>query len=80
MTRQQNPAAEAHAVERRAAGRHLHRAVLEFRNLAERIQHGVGEPVGGGFVVAERDKDRTARLALVGARVQRNGSAPGPVG
>src|SRR5688572_27454658 len=36
---QQDPAAEAESVRRRAAFRHPHRAVLELRNLANRIEH-----------------------------------------
>ena len=48
-----------------------HRAVLELGDLAERVERRVGQQVGRRLVVAERDEDRAARRALVGARVQR---------
>src|SRR5262245_29622282 len=53
--REQGSSAEAHFLRRLAAGGHLHGAVLELRDLAERVEHGIGQLVGRGFVVAERD-------------------------
>src|SRR5688572_29110292 len=55
-----------------AAALYLHRAVLELRDLAERIERRVGELVGRGLVEGERDEDRAARRAFVGARGERD--------
>ena len=74
---QQRAAAEAHAARRVAAGRDPDGAVLELRNLAERIEHRVGELVRGGLVVAERHEHRPARHAIVCARIERDAAAPG---
>src|SRR3954470_23272914 len=52
-----------------AAGLHLHRAILELRDLAEGVERRVGEQIGRRFIVGERDEHRTARRAGVGARV-----------
>src|SRR3954454_4669020 len=51
--RQQDTATEAHTLRQCAAGRHFHRAILDRRNLPERIKHGVGQPVSRGFVITE---------------------------
>src|SRR6185503_19580906 len=75
MRRQQASAAEAHGVRDDAAGRDLHGAVLELRDLAEWIEHRIREHVRGGFVVAERHEHRAPRLAIVRARVERDAAA-----
>ena len=55
---------------------HAHRAVLELRDLAERIEHRIRQQVRRRLVVAERNEHRAARRAVVGARVQRDAAAP----
>src|SRR6266849_5229836 len=55
-----------------AAWRDFHRAVLELWYLPDRIQRRVGQHVGGGLVIAERDEDRAFRRAFISARVQRD--------
>src|SRR5256885_3344985 len=72
---EQNAAAEARVHRRRTALGDLHRTVLEFRDLPDRIEHGVREQIGGRFVITERDKHRARRRAFVRARVQRDLSA-----
>src|SRR5256885_2283373 len=67
---EQNAAAEARVHRRRTALGDLHRAVLELRNLAERVELRVGEHVRRRFLITKRDKHRARRRALVGARVQ----------
>src|SRR3954468_12198443 len=59
------PASVARETRDLPALRDLHRAVLELRDLAERVEGGVGEAVGSGFVEGERDEDRAARRAFV---------------
>ena len=58
-----------------AAGRHAHRAILELRNLAERIEHRIREQIRRRLVVAERNEHRAARRAVVGARAKRDAAA-----
>src|SRR5260221_12099645 len=72
---EQNAAAEARAHRRRPAFRDFHRAVLEFRDLPDRIEHRVRKQIGCRFVVTERDEHRAHRRAVVGARVERDLSA-----
>src|ERR1041384_5860188 len=55
----------------------LHRAVLELGDLAERVELRVGEDVGLGRVVRERDETAAARRAGIFPRVQGDLSAPG---
>src|SRR2546428_304690 len=55
---------------------HPHGAVLELRDLADGIERRVGQLVGRGLVIAERDKDRAARRAGIGPRIQRDLAAP----
>src|SRR6185369_20325 len=43
---------------------HFHGAVLELRDLAERVERRVGEAVGRRLVEGERDEDGAARRAL----------------
>ncbi len=50
--------------------RHADRAVLELRDLAERIERRIGELVDGRLVKAKGDEHRAVRRTLVGARVQ----------
>src|SRR5947209_1252024 len=71
------PAAVACERRDRTTLRDLHRAVLELGDLPEGIERRIGELVGGGFVERERDEDRTARRALVGARHEADAAAPG---
>ena len=59
-----------------ATGRYPDGAILEFGDLPERIEHRIGQLVGGCLVVAERDEDGTGRRSLVGACIQRNLAAP----
>src|SRR5689334_12185635 len=75
MRREQTAAAEAHLLRRDAAGGDFDGAVLELRDLPEWIEHRVREHVRGGFVVAERNEHRAARLAFVRARVERDAAA-----
>src|SRR5882762_3030578 len=72
---EQRPAAEARVHRRRPAFCHFDRAVLELRDLAERIEHRVGEHVRRRFVITERDKHRPRGHSVVGARVERNPAA-----
>src|SRR6059058_6257215 len=55
-----------------SAWRDLHRAILELRYLADRIQRRVGQHVSRGLVIAERDKDRALWRDFVGACIQRD--------
>src|ERR1700682_1624599 len=73
--REQLPAAKARMRSHLSTWRDSHRAVFELRDLCERIQCRVGEHVGGGLVVTERDEDRALRRAFVGARIQGDGAA-----
>src|SRR6202048_2293484 len=73
--RKQLPAAEARLRGHLSAWRDFHCAILEFRYLPDRIQRRVGQHVGGGLVITERDEDRTLRRAFVSARVQRDAAA-----
>src|SRR5204862_3257084 len=50
-------------------------AILELRDLAERIEHRIRQQVRGGLVVAERNEYAAARRAIVGAGVQRYAAA-----
>src|SRR5471030_1317980 len=68
--RERLAAAEAGMHRHRPALLHFHRAVLELRDLADRIEHRVGELVRRRFVKAERDEHRAARGAGVSARIQ----------
>src|SRR5438105_12370395 len=68
--------AEARTLRKRAANGHTNGAILELGNLAERIERRIGQQIRRRLVVAERDEHRTARHAVVGARIQRHGSAP----
>src|SRR5581483_482775 len=40
-------------------------AILELRNLAERVERRVGKEVGGGLDVSERDEDHAVRNRVV---------------
>src|SRR6188472_4445878 len=68
-------ASKAHTLGRVASGGDLDRAVLELWNLAERIEHRVGQHVRSRLVKAERDEHSAARHAIVGARVERDFTA-----
>src|SRR6266853_1512501 len=72
---EQRSTAEARVHRCRPALRDLHRAVLELRDLADRVELGVGEHVRRRLVVAERDEYSARRSAVVGARVKGNLSA-----
>jgi hypothetical protein len=54
-----------------------HRAELEFGNLAERIEHRIGQEVGGGFRVAERHEHHVLRHVAVGAHFDFHRAAAG---
>src|SRR5262245_2458668 len=69
---QERAAAKAHLYRRWPAFRHSNCTVLEFWNLAERIEDGVREHVRRGFVVAEGHEHGALRHAIVSARVERN--------
>src|SRR3981189_101864 len=68
--REQLSAAKARMRGHFSAWRDFHRAILELRYLPDRIQRRVGQHVGSGLVIAERDEDRALRRAFVSARVQ----------
>src|SRR5260370_40504633 len=51
------PFAVARVAGRRAALRHPHRAVLELRDLAERVEHRVGQDVRRRLVEGEGNED-----------------------
>src|SRR2546429_2805992 len=72
---EQLPAAETRMRGHLSAWRDFHRAVLELRDLSERIQRWIGQYVGGGLVITERDEDRALRRAFVSTRVQRDAAA-----
>src|SRR5258707_12378861 len=76
LLREGLPAAVARERNELAALLHLHGAILDLRDLAEGIERRVGEQVGGGLVEGERDEDRAARRAVVGARHERDLAAP----
>src|SRR4051812_49082884 len=59
------PFAVARIAGRRAALRHLHRAILELRDLAERVERRVRQDVRRRLVEGERNEDRAARGAGV---------------
>src|SRR6185503_17873972 len=61
---------------RRAAPRHAPCAILEFRDLAERIEHRIGEHVRRRLVESERNEHRAARRACVRAGKQGDLAAP----
>src|SRR6266704_2733756 len=63
---EQRSAAEARVHRHRTAFRDFHRAVLELRDLADRVEHRVGEHVRRCLVVAERDEHSANRRAVVG--------------
>src|SRR5512145_2121645 len=75
--RECTPFAVAGVARASSALHHLHCAVLELRDLAVRVEYRVREEVRRRLVVAERDEDRAARRARVGARVERDLPAPG---
>src|SRR5712671_2402460 len=52
-------------------------AEFVFGDLAERIELRVGQDVGGGFGVAERDEHLARGDGAVAARLQLDGAAPG---
>src|SRR5947207_1437921 len=76
LLRKQSASAKTQTLRDDATGAHLDRAVLELRNLAERIEHRVGEHVRRRLVVAERHEHRPARHAVIRARVERDAAAP----
>src|SRR4051794_41648678 len=53
------------------------RAELELGDLAERVERGVGEEVGGGLGVAEGDEDEAGGDVAVGAGGEIDGAAAG---
>src|ERR1700681_859869 len=73
--REHLPAAEARMGGHLSAWRDFHRAILELRYLPDRIQRRVGQHVGGGLVITERDEDRALRRTFVGACIQRDAAA-----
>src|SRR5688572_6656086 len=60
----------------RAALGQAHGAVLELRDLAERVEHRIGQQVRRCLVEGERNEHRAARRACVRARIQRDLAAP----
>src|SRR5204862_3838015 len=60
----------------RAALLYAHRAVLELRDLAEGIEHRIGQQVRSRLVEGERNEHRAARRACVRARIQGDLAAP----
>src|ERR1035437_3557563 len=69
--RQRLAAAETGMHRHRPALLHFHRAVFELGDLAERIEHRVGELVRRRFVIAERNEHRAPGGAGIGTRVKR---------
>src|SRR5262245_35782055 len=49
---------------------HLRRAILEFGDFPERIERGIGEQIGRGLDIGERDKDDAIRHRIVLTRLQ----------
>src|SRR4051812_35224122 len=74
--REGTPFPVARIPRRRAAELHPYRAVLEFRDLAERIELGVGQHVRRRLVVGEGNEDGAARRAVIHPCVKRNAAAP----
>ncbi len=59
------------------SGLDLGGAEFEFGNFADRVELRVGEDVGGGLGIAERDKHHPRCDIAVGARLQFDHAAPG---
>jgi hypothetical protein len=66
--RQQLPTAETRLRRHLSASTGFHCAVLELRDLSDRIQRRIRQHIGGGLVIAERNGDRVLRGAFVGTR------------
>src|SRR5437868_7296930 len=59
-----------------AAGADPYRAILELRDLAERIERRVSQQIRRGFVEAERNEHRSPRRAIIRSREECDAAAP----